>query len=92
MGILAVTRQLHVAEKPRRKILFDAWSQSAGAETHYDFEIFDVDMDTLTTEAIQLNPANIWLTEAEIRAGQSADGRAVSPTVLRMLSALGAIC
>ena len=79
--------QIRVADEPLRRLEFDAWSKRAQAETHYYFEIFDVELDTSALDTIQANPDNAWLTEAEIRAGQSATGRPISSTVLRMLFA-----
>jgi NUDIX domain len=65
---------------------FDAWSQSAQTETHYHFEIFVVSIDH---DALKDNPANCWVTEAEVRAEKSADGTPISATVLRVLTASG---
>jgi 8-oxo-dGTP pyrophosphatase MutT (NUDIX family) len=78
-----------VKDEPLAHVEFEAWSESAQANTHYVMELFDV---TLTGESvvgkIDARRENCWLTRSEIRRGRSADGRPVGATMKRLLTVL----
>jgi 8-oxo-dGTP diphosphatase len=72
---------------PLARLEFDALSASAGKSTDYTMEVFEVELTGDSALAkVAANPANRWLTEAEIRAGRCADGRPVSPTTARIVT------
>ncbi len=80
-----------ISDEAPTPIEFQEWSLSARAETRYVMELFNVALcPTPAVEAIDRDPLNRWLTEAEIRRGVSADGRPVSPTMIRLLTESGA--
>jgi hypothetical protein len=79
-----------IADKPIAHLEYTAWSASAEEETAYTMELFDIDLngeDTYTT--IDANQANRWLTEKEVQTQQTSDGKSVSQTMARVLSAVG---
>jgi len=86
---LAVGRDCKVPKKPRTYLEYEDWSESAQQTSTYRMSVFDV--HELTDKALQTidsNSDNCWLTEDEVRHGQAADARPVSPTMLRILDAL----
>ena len=85
---LGLAPEQFVVSPESTRLEFEAFSQSAHAETHYHFEIFVASIDQ---SALKENPANRWVTEAEVRAGKCADGTPISPTVLRVLTAFSEI-
>jgi hypothetical protein len=69
---------------------YTAFSKAAGVETRYRVELFQVDF--LTHEAVvkvDANPANRWLTEAEIRRQTTIDGKPISAQVETVLQLFG---
>ena len=79
-----------VASQPQAHLEYTAWSESAQAETAYVIEIFDVELlGTAARDAVDADPQNRWVTEAEIRSQRSADGEPISATMERLLSMAG---
>ena len=75
------------SDQPLACLEFDALSVSAGQLTAYTMEVFEVELTSDSALAeVAANPENRWLTEADIRAGQCADGRPVSPTTARIVT------
>ena len=72
-----------VAERPLRpEVEYVAMSGGSKVETRYRVELFVVEL--LTPEAmaaVNANPANRWLTVAEIAAGTTIDGQPISAQV-----------
>jgi 8-oxo-dGTP pyrophosphatase MutT (NUDIX family) len=70
---------------PRRYV---AWSRRAGAYADYELYRFDVVLRAERRAAIDRVSVALdlrWLTEAEIQAGQTTDGRRVSETVAMLI-------
>ena len=77
-----------VAPAPEDHLEYVAESGSAGVPTAYTMELFPVELLTDTArKRVEADPDCCWLTEGEIRAQRSHDGRAVSATVERLLTA-----
>lgn len=77
---------VQVSAARRQRLEYTARSQRNGEETRYTIELFDVALvGDRPLDAINANPANRWLTEAEIESGRCHDGRPVSPTTKRFL-------
>ncbi len=64
---------------------FVDFSVSTQTETRYIMELFNVELDPRGAPMVDANPENRWLTEAEIQAGQTSDGKPVSVTMRRLL-------
>jgi 8-oxo-dGTP pyrophosphatase MutT (NUDIX family) len=79
-------RDFRLAPERRCHLRYIHRSESARADTAYTVELFDAE---LLSPAVEADPNNRWLTESDIRAGRCRDGRAVSPTMLRILSLAG---
>jgi 8-oxo-dGTP pyrophosphatase MutT (NUDIX family) len=75
-----------VAAEPTARLEFTAWSEGAREETSYAMELFAVALRGPAREKIDAHSANRWLDEGEIRRGRAADGKAVSPTMHRLLA------
>ncbi|MFI5459731.1 MAG: NUDIX hydrolase [Isosphaerales bacterium] len=75
------------AEDPTH-LEFMAFSQSTQTETRYVMELFNVELSSGAHPRVAADPANRWLTEAEIEAGQTQDGRPVSATMKRLLGVI----
>jgi hypothetical protein len=76
---------------PLARLEYEAWSERARAPTAYVTEVFEVALSGPRALAkVAADPENRWLTEAEIRAGSSADGRRVSPTAWLILDRIAA--
>lgn len=76
-----------VAQQPLARLDYTAWSDSAGQQTHYVMELFDVELiGEVARRQVDADPRNRWLTEAEIRSGRCADGQPVSETMGRILN------
>jgi 8-oxo-dGTP pyrophosphatase MutT (NUDIX family) len=73
------------ALEPIAHLEYDAWSRSAKADTRYVIELFNVELSSGAHAKVASNSANRWLTETEIAAGQTHDGRPVSATMKRLL-------
>ncbi len=67
---------------------FTDFSESARTETDYIMELFALELDSRAIPKVEGNPENRWLTEAEIEAGRTHDGRPVSTTMRRLLHEL----
>ena len=75
-----------VAPEREDHLEYIADSRRTGEKTAYTLEVFLVDLLTDAARArVESNPQCCWLSEREIRALRAADGRAVSPTVERVL-------
>ncbi len=72
-----------VAERAiRPEVEYAAMSGGAKVETRYRVELFAVELLTPAAVAVvNANPANRWLTPAEIAAGVTTDGRPISAQV-----------
>ena len=80
-------RDFTMAAEPVTHLEFVAWSEGAQEETAYTTELFEVQLhDGPTRAKVDAKPENRWLSEAEIRRGQSADGKPVSDTMKLLLS------
>ena len=89
LGIDAAA-DFRVAPEPEVRLEYVADSRSSGEKTAYTIELFAVDLLTVAARTrIDADPAACWLTEREIRAHRSADGRAVSPTAENVLIQAG---
>lgn len=55
----------------------------------YTVELFDAELLFHAAVTVGADANNRWLTESDIRAGRCRDGRAVSATMLRILSLAG---
>jgi 8-oxo-dGTP pyrophosphatase MutT (NUDIX family) len=80
-------KDFRVGEGPVLHTEYTAWSHGAKAETVYKHEIYLVELVAAKAEGVVTSShQNRWLTEDEIIAGMTHDGRAVSSTVRRILS------
>ncbi len=76
-----------VAETPCCRLQFRAHSQSAGVPTDYDMAVFEVRFVQASAEAkVTADPQNRWVSRAEIEAGRTTDGAAISQTTGRVLA------
>jgi 8-oxo-dGTP pyrophosphatase MutT (NUDIX family) len=88
-----IEEELHLREGPDYRVSvgdpthldFIEFSASHQAETRYIMELFNVELDPRAEPKVAANPENRWLTEAEVRAGQTVDGRPISGTMRRLL-------
>jgi isopentenyldiphosphate isomerase len=79
-----------IADEPTAHLEYEAWSKAAQEETAYVMELFDIDLTGEGTRMkIDANPANRWLTEEEMQAQQTLDGKSVSQTMVRVLAQTG---
>src|SRR5206468_741498 len=78
-----------VAAERHSRLRYVHWSESAKAETDYTVELFDAELLGNAARQVEADPDNCWLSEADIRVGRCRDGRAVSPTMLRILALAG---
>jgi len=76
------------AEAPTQ-LEFIGFSESTQTETRYIMELFNVELGSGVNPWVEADPANRWLTEAEIQAGRTQDGRPVSGTMKRLLGEVG---
>ena len=88
---LDAAADFRVAPEPEARLEYVADSRSSGEKTAYTLELFAVDLLTDAARTrIDADAAACWLTEREIRALRTADGRrAVSPTVEYVLIQAG---
>jgi 8-oxo-dGTP pyrophosphatase MutT (NUDIX family) len=76
-----------LAAEPLAHLEFTAWSESAGAETAYTMELFEVGLiGAAARQKVDTNPGNRWLSDEEIRTERCEDGKAVSTTLPLILS------
>jgi 8-oxo-dGTP pyrophosphatase MutT (NUDIX family) len=76
-------------EQPFAHLEYTAFSKAAGEETAYVMELFEVELAPAAAARISSDPANAWVSEAEVLAGRAADGRAVSATTRLLLEKAG---
>ena len=62
--------------------------ESAQSQTCYIMELFAVSLDEGAHPSVEADPANRWLTDAEIDSERTHDARAVSATMRRVLGKL----
>jgi 8-oxo-dGTP pyrophosphatase MutT (NUDIX family) len=77
-----------VSPAPPIHLEFTDFSQSTRTETDYIMELFGLELYSRANPTVEGNPENCWLTEAEIEAGRTNDGRPVSTTMRRLLHEL----
>jgi 8-oxo-dGTP pyrophosphatase MutT (NUDIX family) len=80
-------RDFSIDNEPLSHLEYGAWSESAGAETQYCMELFDITLhcDIPTFPMNETSP-NRWLSEQEIRENRCSDGKVVSKTMSLLLS------
>jgi 8-oxo-dGTP pyrophosphatase MutT (NUDIX family) len=66
---------------------FEEWSVAAWQQTHYEIELYDCELKEDARRLVAKDAANRWLSEAEIKAERSADGKLVSHT-MRLIAGL----
>jgi 8-oxo-dGTP pyrophosphatase MutT (NUDIX family) len=87
---LQESRDYVIAAGPPMPLEFTAWSESAQTETAYHMELFEVELTGVEARrTVDADPQNRWLSEPEIRAERGHDGRPISPTMARVLDAVG---
>jgi hypothetical protein len=64
------------------------FSESTQTQTSYIMELFGVELGREACSKVESEADNRWLSEAEIQAGRTPDGRRVSPTMKRMREAI----
>lgn len=92
-----VTEELHleegrgfrVAAEPLTHLEYVAFSQGAAEETAYTVELFDAELLGEAARTVTADPANRWVSEADVRARRCRDGRPVSETMFRLLTLAG---
>jgi ADP-ribose pyrophosphatase YjhB (NUDIX family) len=82
-------RDFRVATEPHRHLCYTYWSERAQADTAYTIVLFDAELLPPAAAAVEADADNRWLTDSDIRAGHCRDGRAVSDTMLHILSLAG---
>jgi 8-oxo-dGTP pyrophosphatase MutT (NUDIX family) len=83
--------ECRVATEPAHHLEYQARSQSANELTAYVMELFDAQLTAWSLERVERNSQNRWLSQAEIQNLETEDARAVSPTMLLLLSMAGRI-
>jgi 8-oxo-dGTP pyrophosphatase MutT (NUDIX family) len=78
-----------VAAERRHHLRYVHFSERVKVDTDYTVELFDVELVGDAVSAVEVNLDNRWLTESDLRTGRCRDGRAVSPTMLRILALAG---
>jgi hypothetical protein len=84
-------RDVRVAPERRCHLRYVHWSERAQADTDYTVELFDAELLSPAAASVECDANNRWLTESAVRAGRCRDGRAVSATMLRILTLAGLI-
>ena len=67
---------------------FMDFSESKQTQTSYIMELFGVELGPGACSKVESDADNRWLSEAEIQAGRTHDGRRVSPTMKRLREAI----
>jgi len=67
---------------------FMDFSESTQTQTSYIMELFGVELGPGACSKVESDADNRWLSEAEIQAGRTHDGRGVSPTMKRLREAI----
>src|SRR5438105_14063907 len=78
-----------VAEGPTARLEYVAFSKSAGEETAYTMELFEVTLTPAAERRVSADPSNAWVGTSAIRSGRAGDGRPVSDTVRLLLEKAG---
>jgi 8-oxo-dGTP pyrophosphatase MutT (NUDIX family) len=78
-----------VAEQPRARLDYTAWSKHAGQETHYVMQLFDVTLTDSARQKVEADPQNRWVTTDEIRQQRCSDGQPISETMGLLLDMAG---
>jgi len=87
---LVPERDFIVGEQPLARVEYTAFSKSSNSTTAYTFELFAISLvGEKPLAAIDADPDNAWLDDSALRARMTTDGRAVSDTVERVLTAAG---
>lgn len=82
-------KDFQVATLPLGHLEYTDVSRRNGEATEYVIELFSVELNgPQVHSAVDANSANRWLSEAEILAETSNDGRPISPTPKRFLDHL----
>jgi hypothetical protein len=82
-------QHFRVAAGPLAHLEYVAFSRGSAAETAYTVELFEVDLLGDAARTVAADPANRWLSEADVRACRCRDGQAVSDRMLRLLALAG---
>ena len=86
-------RDFTVSAEPAKHLEYVAWSARAQADTLYTVELFQVEIvGAAAWAALGQRQDTRWLTQAEIEAQRSADGKPISPTMGRLLDSIGWQC
>jgi 8-oxo-dGTP pyrophosphatase MutT (NUDIX family) len=88
LGLQAGT-DYSVGDRPAAHVEYVAFSRSAGEQTAYTIELFEVQLTPAALARVSRDPQNAWVGDAEIRAGRARDGRPVSETVRSLLQKAG---
>ncbi len=72
---------VRVAAEPLGRLVYEAFSRSTGEPTNYIIELFAAELSDEARRHFDNHPDLRWLSEQEIDAGRTADGRAVSDTI-----------
>ena len=76
-----------VADERLARLDYTAWSESARQQTHYQMELFAVQLAGETAQRkVDADPRNRWLTEDEIQARRCNSGEPVSETISLLLT------
>lgn len=75
----------HVAAEPLGRMVYEAFSQSKKEPTRYTIDLFTAELSPGALNHIAGNPDLRWLSEWDIEAGRTDDGRPVSESVRRHL-------
>lgn len=87
---LAAGDDIAVAGEPLARIEFTAWSVPLGEWTAYDMTAFAATIASPAALArVGESAENRWLSAAELTAGRTADGRAVSEVATRFAAVIG---
>ena len=78
-----------VAAAPLAHFEYEAFSASAGVPTHYLMAVFPTELAGELGATVGDRPENAWVGTEEVRAGRTADGRRISPSVGTILARLG---
>lgn len=80
-----------IDEKSVTRAHYTAWSHGAGEVTAYTIDLYDVELIGTGPAKVAADPSNRWLTVDEIQRQETADGKPVSDTVLRLLKAANSL-
>jgi 8-oxo-dGTP pyrophosphatase MutT (NUDIX family) len=83
---LRVSAEYSIANSPPCHVDFTTWSVSAGEETRYIMELFDVALAPGAQSKVAGDPKNCWLSESEIGNRRSHYGKSISVTMGRLLT------